>query len=343
MEMSRDWNASSKTIKKLQEHHTLPKVAAGAGSRRGRRGGREWRWKTARWRACSQQTVCPSRRSARLVRVPLARRPGAGEGCGVGLRAACRRWTGRRARAPDRRWSLTTRVRCAGAIFDLLAFLALLITGLFMGFKAMNADPNVRVFYYINAYVCGVATFAYFAMISGMGWETIMGCRQFFYVRYLDWAITTPLLILNLGLLAGEDMVLVAAVMGADIAMIFSGYMGSVALVPTVKWLWFVIGLVVYAPVVIAIVRMFRQTLIDKYTDVDRIELYSKVSLLTIIVWSIYPIVWMFAIGTGGLGVSAESIMYAILDVCSKCVFSFMIVQFNVYESAAPATAKEYV
>lgn len=45
--------------------------------------------------------------------------------------------------------------------------------------------------------------------------------------RYIDWAITTPLLILNLGLLAGEDMVLVAAVMGADIAMIFSGYMGS--------------------------------------------------------------------------------------------------------------------
>jgi len=70
-----------------------------------------------------------------------------------------------------------------GAIFDLLAFLALLVTGLFMGFKAMNADPNVRVFYYINAYVCGVATFAYFAMLSGMGWETIMGCRQFFYVR----------------------------------------------------------------------------------------------------------------------------------------------------------------
>ena len=70
-----------------------------------------------------------------------------------------------------------------GAIFDLLAFLSLLVTGLFMGFKAMNAEPTVRVYYYINAYVCGVATFAYFAMLSGMGWETIMGCRQFFYVR----------------------------------------------------------------------------------------------------------------------------------------------------------------
>ncbi len=58
------------------------------------------------------------------------------------------------------------------------------------------------------------------------------------------------------------------------------------------KWRWLVTGLVVYTPVVIAIVRIFRQTLIDKYSDVDRIELYSKVSLLTIIVWSLYPIVW---------------------------------------------------
>jgi hypothetical protein len=41
-------------------------------------------------------------------------------------------------------------------------------------------------------------------------------------------------------------MVLVAAVMGADIAMIFAGYMGSVALVPTVKWLWFVIGIYIW-------------------------------------------------------------------------------------------------
>ena len=28
-----------------------------------------------------------------------------------------------------------------------------------------------------------MSVFAYFSMVSGMGWETIMGCRQFFYVR----------------------------------------------------------------------------------------------------------------------------------------------------------------
>mmetsp|Transcript_45036 Transcript_45036/g.107335 ORF Transcript_45036/g.107335 Transcript_45036/m.107335 type:complete len:265 (-) Transcript_45036:153-947(-) len=233
-------------------------------------------------------------------------------------------------------------IGASGAIFDVLAFIALLVTALFMAFRAMNAEPGVRKFYYINAYVCGVATFAYFAMISGMGWETIMGCRQLFYVRYIDWAVTTPLMILNLGLLAGEDTVMILAVMGADLGMIFCGYMGSVALVPTVKWLWFVFGLAVFAPVVIALVRVFRQTVIDK-NDVDRIELYGKVSLLTIVVWSMYPIVWLLGVGSGALGVSSEAIAYAILDVISKCAFSFMIVQLNVYESVAPSTQKEYV
>mmetsp|Transcript_34399 Transcript_34399/g.70948 ORF Transcript_34399/g.70948 Transcript_34399/m.70948 type:complete len:255 (+) Transcript_34399:136-900(+) len=233
-------------------------------------------------------------------------------------------------------------IGASGAVFDVLAWIALLVTALFMCFKAVNEEPGVRKFYYINSFICGVATFAYFAMISGMGWETIMGCRQLFYVRYIDWAITTPLMIMNLGLLAGEDPVLIAAIMGSDVAMIFCGYMGSVALVPTVKWLWFIIGLAVYAPVVFAIVRIFRQKVID-INDVDRIELYGKVSLLTIVVWSLYPFVWLLSVGVGAFGVSAESISYAILDVTSKCFFSFLIVQFSANESDSPATQKAFV
>lgn len=34
--------------------------------------------------------------------------------------------------------------------------------------------------------------------------------------RYIDWLVTTPLLILDLGLLAGQDVVTISAVMGAD-------------------------------------------------------------------------------------------------------------------------------
>ena len=48
------------------------------------------------------------------------------------------------------------------------------------------------------------------------GWTAIAGCRQFFYARYVDWMITTALLILDLGLVAGQDFVTIAAVIGAD-------------------------------------------------------------------------------------------------------------------------------
>jgi bacteriorhodopsin len=53
-------------------------------------------------------------------------------------------------------------------------------------------------------------------MLSGQGWTAIAGCRQFFYARYVDWSITTPLLLLDLGLIAGADGALIAAVIGCD-------------------------------------------------------------------------------------------------------------------------------
>jgi bacteriorhodopsin len=74
--------------------------------------------------------------------------------------------------------------RTAGA-FMVFTWILLLITALFMVFKAVQPQTEVSVkkFYFLNAFICGVATYSYFAMFSGMGWETIEGCRQFFYIR----------------------------------------------------------------------------------------------------------------------------------------------------------------
>ena len=82
--------------------------------------------------------------------------------------------------------------------------------------KAASADAERRKYYFTNTFICGVATFAYFAMLSGQGWTAIAGCRQFFYARYVDWLITTTLLILDMGLVSGQDFVTIAAVVGAD-------------------------------------------------------------------------------------------------------------------------------
>jgi bacteriorhodopsin len=57
---------------------------------------------------------------------------------------------------------------------------------------------------------------AYFAMLSGQGWTAIAGCRQFFYARYADWLVTTPLIIILLGLVAGAGYDVVAGAIGCD-------------------------------------------------------------------------------------------------------------------------------
>lgn len=122
-----------------------------------------------------------------------------------------------------------------------------------------------RIFFYLCAAICGVATIAYFAMGSNLGWtpidveftRTINGVagrnREIFYARYIDWSakpypvmtssrqltvlrfITTPLLLLDLLLTAGLPWPTVLWTIALDIIMVVTGLLG--ALVKTrYKW-----------------------------------------------------------------------------------------------------------
>jgi len=77
----------------------------------------------------------------------------------------------------------------------------------FMGLS-FRKPREQRVFHYITAAITMVAAIAYFSMASNLGWTGIQvefqrsnpkvagTIRQIFYVRYIDWVITTPLLLL---------------------------------------------------------------------------------------------------------------------------------------------------
>jgi bacteriorhodopsin len=47
-------------------------------------------------------------------------------------------------------------------------------------------------------------------------------------------------------------------------------------------------------------------------------DITGKVGWMTILVWSCYPIVWLFSEGFASFSVSFEITMYAILDVVNK-------------------------
>jgi hypothetical protein len=100
-------------------------------------------------------------------------------------------------------------------------------------------------FHFAMCFVTAIATFSYYAMLSGQGWLITPACRQLFYVRYIEWMSTTPLLMLVLGMLADADIAYLLAVMGGTAMMIFGGLMATISS-GHIKWLWFTLSLGVF-------------------------------------------------------------------------------------------------
>ncbi|KAJ1492190.1 hypothetical protein T484DRAFT_1611851, partial [Baffinella frigidus] len=195
-----------------------------------------------------------------------------------------------------------------------LAFIILLVcTLVFVQKSQAAANKSVA---YLSIYICGFAAMSYFAMLSGQGWTTVAGCRQFFYARYLDWAITFPLMTLLLGVVAGVDMVCIFGAIGAQEIQLFAQYIGAISTVMSVKWMWFLISLTALAGAVYHIVQVFKASADAKGGEVA--ALYGKVAWLAAGLWCMYPVVWLFSEGFASFSVSFEITAYAILDVCMK-------------------------
>ena len=54
----------------------------------------------------------------------------------------------------------------------------------------------------VHVVVLVLAALAYFAMATGQGVVTLPSGREFAFARYLDWSVTTPLLLLGLAMTA---------------------------------------------------------------------------------------------------------------------------------------------
>lgn len=97
-----------------------------------------------------------------------------------------------------------------------------------------------RVFFYITAAINFTACIAYFTMGSNLGWTPIdvewlrpVGShlagtnREVFYVRYIDWFVTTPLLLMDLLLTAGLPWPTIIWTIFLDEVMIITGLVGA--------------------------------------------------------------------------------------------------------------------
>lgn len=207
-------------------------------------------------------------------------------------------------------------------------------TFVFLGL-GMRVPRQKRIFHYITAAITMVAAIAYFTMGSNLGFtpiavefqrnnHVVRGTnREIFYVRYIDWVITTPLLLLDLLLTAAMPWPTLLFVILVDWVMIITGLVGALV-VSSYKWGYFVFGCAALFYIVYVLAFEARKHAAAMGKDVGRAFLYC--GSLTTFLWILYPIAWGLCEGGNVISPDSEAVFYGILDLLAKPVFGALLI-----------------
>ena len=153
--------------------------------------------------------------------------------------------------------------------------------------------------------------------------------------RYLDWAITTPLLIGFVGYATGSPRSQIAKSMSADLGMIIAG-VGAVVTDGAVRWVLFVVSSLLYLSLLWYLYRGFGQHLSGSPTQLG---LYTLLKNHIALLWLAYPLVWIAS--PKGLGIATAagvSLIFAFLDVLAKVPYVYFFYAYREYFADTPAT-----
>jgi bacteriorhodopsin len=206
-----------------------------------------------------------------------------------------------------------------------IGFICMALSTLYFYMMATAAKGS-KFFETLTMLITAIASLAYLTMWSGAGrmWvEEVPGTiSPVYWGRYVDWILTTPLMIWDILALAGAPADEIMLAVGVDILMIAFGLVGAQTPDQN-KWFFFIIGMLCFGHVVMVLLKYSGM---NKFGD-DARALYNKVAYMTIFLWTLYPVVWVLAEGTRMVSASLEACLYCIMDVSSKCLFGFIIVQ----------------
>jgi bacteriorhodopsin len=203
-----------------------------------------------------------------------------------------------------------------------------------------ETDEKRQEFFIITIFIAAIAFVNYLAMLLGFGVAEIQiagEARPIYWARYTDWFFTTPLLLLDLGLLAGATRNELSALVGLDAAMIGTGALAtltgdsgllSATLIGDNVELFRLIWWGVSTALLLVLLYMLFGTLTEKAQRLGS-QARSKFTTLRnaiVVLWLVYPVWWL--IGTEGLGViglGIETLGFMVLDVTAKIGFGIIL------------------
>ena len=144
--------------------------------------------------------------------------------------------------------------------------------------------------------------------------------------RYLTWALSTPMILIALGLLAGTNLTKLFTAVVMDIGMCITGLAAALTTSSLLlRWFWYLISCAFFVAVIYILLVEWPKDARAAGTA----EIFSTLKTLTVTLWLAYPVVW--AVGSEGLavlGTTSTSWAYSLLDVGAKYIFAFLLLRW---------------
>lgn len=228
-----------------------------------------------------------------------------------------------------------TGTRTLWVVFVLMTLSTIVFAGL-----AYRVPVQKRLFHILTAFITTFAAISYFAMATNDGSSLVsyvikethkhgipdqenVVYRAVYWARYVDWSVTTPLLLMDLAFLAGLNGANMVVIIVADVIMILTGLFAAFGQTESQRWGYYTMACMAYLVVIYQLAVAGRRHAMAR--DAKTSKLFHAIALFTLIIWTGYPIVWGVTEGARRAGVDAEIIAYAILDILAKPVFGFWL------------------
>ena len=193
---------------------------------------------------------------------------------------------------------------------------------IFFGLGAHNAkNERWKILYTLNFFICLIASGLYLAMALGQG-VNIINDRPTYWVRYVTWFLSTPLLLLDLTFLGSTSLAITGSLLGANAYMIATGFVATVTPKPD-SYIWYIVSCGAYLGVFYLLAKPYRMEAERKHPKAK--QAFRRLVTVHLVLWTLYPIVWI--LGTEGFNAfdpGTEAMFFTLLDLASKVGFGFL-------------------
>jgi bacteriorhodopsin len=190
----------------------------------------------------------------------------------------------------------------------MITYIILLTTGTITFIEALRtSSPQIRHIFNLETAISVIAGYFYSLFIAKIDIDNI-DYAEISRMRYVDWAITTPIMLLVLTLVLGQNikkhvkLLLFALILLLNYSMLLFGYLGEINILEKIE-----ASVLGFIPFIIMFYLIYK-TFIKGHNSIANNVMFG----LYICIWSLYGVVYMF-------DDELKNICFNALDLVAKC------------------------